>query len=987
MHWGVARCGKKYPCEKVPPWLTLSKICTRMLASDRSFPVLVAVAVAVPFLSLCASWFPLFSPAEAKVALAALSQQPASLPHLNEGRITREWDKLQRLQRDADTRALLPHSFSVKGMQTLTCTLTHQASSDFGPAVRAMRPLHMAVERGRELMAASQPQSPASRNHGRPIFNSAASASASSSASALAPAASTASAPARSRTPATTAQLPLATSPSPWTTKTIPDAFQADPRPNARSHAQAQAAVPGNHLNYGNNNRPSSAALDPAVMAARHQGPASTNLGAPLDGTSIVPHALASQGPTLPSSEASLFSDALTTSAQKANLVYTPSLSATDACDNGTVASPAAQTSETVVRPRQGSPYIVPVSPSSQRDTLTSDFHSDPSSNVLSRDTSSSSPHNFGVPGASTGPVRSSYLQQTLEAQTEAPQTTADPGLATARGPRSDDIAKNAAGLLRRGKTWSPVPTNEGFPLLVGMSTLISARLQRKQGKAEGGRSHSSDRSRPGSSSSPPVASRDTSMSGSFKSGFASPQIDDWSDGFTGLVDLDRKMRQLAMDESRRHVVGAQAEAWSPSASDRHLAAVPKSRQSPNDFSSPKLTGFTKQLRHRFSDRQQHRDRAGRRDRGNATSRSPPRRDSASSLPSHAEASGHGVLDMALSSGSSSARTLPLLSESAEAPHRRTAPHSALRCDSPSVMSPFGSIRLRYAGEASTQAALSYNSAGSPGFVDEEGDDVEPLTPMPMPRPNYHEDVLTPNSAAAATWTDPDAPGYFPAGLVEKEKKEKRHAGLAQIAGSFSSSSLRERSKPRRQRTADGIYHQTNDGASQVTGLCSRAPRHSQGASNASSTNASSSPTFSTRRLAHDPSRVGRVRSCSEASSLFSHSGAPSKFTSVSSVTALQEGLGEQAEQAYINAEAAGSLPAFYSDLEARSRPETHHRASSKSESLRRSAQSLALGVRFKMLRAKRKIRQSGNAFVNAEKRNEVADGNPALIDTLPLRP
>ncbi|PWN52110.1 hypothetical protein IE53DRAFT_367486 [Violaceomyces palustris] len=28
------------------------------------------------------------------------------------------------------------------------------------------------------------------------------------------------------------------------------------------------------------------------------------------------------------------------------------------------------------------------------------------------------------------------------------------------------------------------------------------------------------------------------------------------------------------------------------------------------------------------------------------------------------------------------------------------------------------------------------------------------------------EDLMTPNTAAAATWTDPDAPGYFPAGLV-----------------------------------------------------------------------------------------------------------------------------------------------------------------------------------------------------------------------------
>lgn len=50
-------------------------------------------------------------------------------------------------------------------------------------------------------------------------------------------------------------------------------------------------------------------------------------------------------------------------------------------------------------------------------------------------------------------------------------------------------------------------------------------------------------------------------------------------------------------------------------------------------------------------------------------------------------------------------------------------------------------------------------------------DEQDPLTPLAIPSSQL--DPITPTTAAAATWTDPTAPSYFPAGLSDLSNKKK----------------------------------------------------------------------------------------------------------------------------------------------------------------------------------------------------------------------
>ncbi|GAC73465.1 GTPase Rab11/YPT3 [Moesziomyces antarcticus T-34] len=72
------------------------------------------------------------------------------------------------------------------------------------------------------------------------------------------------------------------------------------------------------------------------------------------------------------------------------------------------------------------------------------------------------------------------------------------------------------------------------------MTSIFSSKsLGRRRGSAQTGELSDSS----ASSRNHSISSRDRSTS------LASSQMDDWTDGFTGIVDLDRQMRQLAMAE------------------------------------------------------------------------------------------------------------------------------------------------------------------------------------------------------------------------------------------------------------------------------------------------------------------------------------------------------------------------------------------------------------------------------------------------------
>ncbi|EPQ32261.1 uncharacterized protein PFL1_00458 [Pseudozyma flocculosa PF-1] len=515
---------------------------------------------------------------------------------------------------------------------------------------------------------------------------------------------------------------------------------------------------------------------------------------------------------------------------------------------------------------------------------------------------------------------------------------------------------------------------NDAFPLSIGMSTIINARLQRKHAKAEDGARSSSERSSRRSSTNPHRSGSGTgtgtgiitSAVSSRKSSHASPQLDDWSDGFTGLVDLDRRMRQLALEQQRQHADETQHDGSSDDAGRSRHANHTSSQRSSTDATAPsKVTAFARHLPQRVSQRRQRiQGTAGRLSLDAAQPVSP------SSSPSHAGASVDALSDSIHHSAASTARTSPQLSSCGDAAlsHSSTSKSSASPRDPPPI-SPFGSFRLRYADEPPTQGGIPrssttwpdfHRSVGFDDYQDEDGDRLDPLTPMAGPRPRYvDEDLLTPNSAAAATWTDPEAPGYFPAGLVQKEKKERKHSGISSIAGSLSASSIKDLSKGKRGHSAHSGSHQQRSSAHpEQRGILVD--------SLSSSPDAGISPKFATRPLADDNAWGGRDRSCSEASSQFSssHGGPTTKYSSsaVHNITAsFPAALPEQAELVYADTRTAQRQRRGEagSQRKSSSPPSSNGGLNATGESLKRSAQSLALGVRFKVLRAKTKIRQS----------------------------
>ncbi|SPO20796.1 uncharacterized protein UTRI_00273 [Ustilago trichophora] len=348
---------------------------------------------------------------------------------------------------------------------------------------------------------------------------------------------------------------------------------------------------------------------------------------------------------------------------------------------------------------------------------------------------------------------------------------------------------------------------------------------------------------------------RHSSSSNGRKASQASSQMDDWSDGFTGIVDLDRRMRELAMAEQGLTMLGGSDgldvyESYSPPAAswEQQQQQQGGRRKSSSDARS----GSTSQS-------------------SLATGRSIPCFTHAPSISSTAATSRFSQDSRAHSSLLSKRR-----SSTANTVDSFDSAHSSLRlAPLPASPSAFGNYRLTDGSSLSIPTRQS-GAFSSPSWS--SLDEQDPLTPLAAVTRNL--EPITPGTAAAATWTDPSAPGYFPAGLSADHHHRKRK-----------NRSLRK--KPTTARRAP-------------------LPRLVSG-------EVVSSPAAECDSHFED--------------SLFSDSH-PKTF-------ARQDHLG---------------LPADTCS-ETGSRPPS---PTSSTDALKRSAQSLALSLRFKMLRAKRKVKKTG---------------------------
>ncbi|CDW94586.1 hypothetical protein [Sporisorium scitamineum] len=214
--------------------------------------------------------------------------------------------------------------------------------------------------------------------------------------------------------------------------------------------------------------------------------------------------------------------------------------------------------------------------------------------------------------------------------------------------------------------------------------------------------------------------------------------MDDWTDSFTGIVDLDRRMRQLAMSEQGFSVPGASDglnvyEPYSPPSlswtENRHTQRNNSADSRPDSGSRSSLvTG--RSIPSFFSN---------------------PNTASCSSTTATSRFSQDSRAHLSLLSNkrSSTANTVDSM-ESAHSP-LRLAPL-------PASVSAFGNYRLTDASACPLSKAGSFSPSSWSST-----DDHDPLTPHAAATKQL--EPLTPGTAAAATWTDPSTPNYFPAGL------------------------------------------------------------------------------------------------------------------------------------------------------------------------------------------------------------------------------
>ncbi|GAC97814.1 serine/threonine-protein kinase ATG1 [Pseudozyma hubeiensis SY62] len=259
------------------------------------------------------------------------------------------------------------------------------------------------------------------------------------------------------------------------------------------------------------------------------------------------------------------------------------------------------------------------------------------------------------------------------------------------------------------------------------------------------GKSHGSTRRK-----SNPTCSRKPSRTSS--------QLDDWSDGFTGFVDLDRRMRELAMSEQGFPAFGVgdhsdvyepfprSPSSWSDRVTDRRRSSSDSTPSSisqlymATDPTNPSLTPS-------FS---------------STTATSRFSQDSFGHFPS---------------SWSKRASVTASNVDSLE------SVHSPLRlAPLPACPSAFGNFRLTDAAAASKSKRFGSNL--SPSSWSSQ-DDCEPRTPLAAgPGSSKHEqyEPLTPGIAAAATWVDPSAFSYFPAGLGSSDSSKLKTRSLRKKA-------------------------------------------------------------------------------------------------------------------------------------------------------------------------------------------------------------
>ncbi|SPO19876.1 uncharacterized protein UTRI_00273_B [Ustilago trichophora] len=344
---------------------------------------------------------------------------------------------------------------------------------------------------------------------------------------------------------------------------------------------------------------------------------------------------------------------------------------------------------------------------------------------------------------------------------------------------------------------------------------------------------------------------RHSSSSNGRKASQASSQMDDWSDGFTGIVDLDRRMRELAMAEQGLLLLGGSDgldvyESYSPPAPSWEQQQQQAGRRK---SSSDARSGSTSQS-------------------SLATGRSIPSFTHAPSISSTTATSRFSQDSRAHSSLLSKRR-----SSTANTVESFDSAHSPLRlAPLPASPSAFGNFRLTDASSLSIPTRQS-GAFSSPSWS--SLDEQDPLTPLAGVTRNL--EPITPGTAAAATWTDPSAPGYFPAGLsADLHHRKRKNRSL--------------RKKPT---------------------IAQRAPL----------------PRLVSGEVVSSPA--------AESDSHFEES------------LFLDENVAHQ--------DTLGLTPSGC--LETGSRPTS---PTSSTDALKRSAQSLALSLRFKMLRAKRKVKKTG---------------------------
>lgn len=262
-------------------------------------------------------------------------------------------------------------------------------------------------------------------------------------------------------------------------------------------------------------------------------------------------------------------------------------------------------------------------------------------------------------------------------------------------------------------------------------SIFASKALGRRRGSAQTGELSDSS----ASSRNHSISSRDRSTS------LASSQMDDWSDGFTGIVDLDRQMRQLAMAE--------QGHASLCGSSDLDVY---------EPYSPSSWWGENEQRRRKSSSDA----RLASGSQSSLSTRSIP---PSPLSPAHTTASTSTAATSRFSNDSRTHSSLLAKRQSSGAVDSFDGAHSPLRlAPLPASPSAFGNYRLT--DSAPARASGVFDSPSWSG-----GEEKDPLTPLALSARQLAP--VTPGTAAAATWTDPTAPGYFPAGLVARSKKSR----------------------------------------------------------------------------------------------------------------------------------------------------------------------------------------------------------------------